>query len=210
MCLADRRFYLGELLSPSIHWPALREVFLSCCESSLGYAFQRDPEAPPSLDHIDDTLSLATGFLLAGAEAVVGSLWSINDLSAAIVSWLYWEERSHGHDRPTALQRSQQRLRTLSGSQLHTLCQTLLQVIQPSIKATQQTLSHLDGTLSRQERQTHPQYRAHLAYYYSLRFGETELQKALQPNSSCQVYFQADRPFANPYHWGALVCYGVA
>ncbi|WP_317112298.1 CHAT domain-containing protein [Chroococcidiopsis sp. SAG 2025] len=72
-----------------------------------------------SLDHTDDVLTLATGFLCAGARSVISTLWSVDDLATAIFSILYHQNRHQRHgnmNRPQALQQAQQTLRVMTGS----------------------------------------------------------------------------------------------
>ncbi|MDZ8223586.1 CHAT domain-containing tetratricopeptide repeat protein [Nostoc sp. ChiVER01] len=77
--LAHGSITLGQLMTPSWRLPQLVEVFLSCCETNLGI--------PPLTD---DILTLATGFLCAGARSVVSSLWLIDDLATALFSIFYY------------------------------------------------------------------------------------------------------------------------
>ncbi len=64
------RLTLGQLLEPQVRLQRVRLVVLSSCESSLGYR----PESSG-----EEFLGLPAGFVVAGAKAVVGSLWSALD-----------------------------------------------------------------------------------------------------------------------------------
>ncbi|MGB3187811.1 MAG: CHAT domain-containing protein, partial [Limnoraphis sp.] len=102
--------YQGEVtLSHLLTWrlPELSDVFLSCCETH----FTRTQIT-------DDTLTLAAGFLCAGARSVVCTLWSVNDLSTALFCLFYYQNIQQNLTRSEALQKAQVQLRTLTGKQL--------------------------------------------------------------------------------------------
>jgi tetratricopeptide (TPR) repeat protein len=84
----------------------LAEVFLSCCETNL------------TLTQItDDPLSIASGFLCAGARNVVSSLWAVDDLATALFCILYYQEKQN-HSRSEGLRKAQSKLRNLTGDEL--------------------------------------------------------------------------------------------
>ncbi|MBW4682629.1 MAG: tetratricopeptide repeat protein [Microcoleus vaginatus WJT46-NPBG5] len=84
----------------------LAEVFLSCCETNL------------SLTQItDDPLSIASGFLCAGARNVVSTLWSVEDLATALFCILYYKEKQN-KSRSEAIRQAQIKLRNLTGDEL--------------------------------------------------------------------------------------------
>ncbi|MEZ2246892.1 tetratricopeptide repeat protein [Microcoleus sp.] len=84
----------------------LAEVFLSCCETNL------------TLTQItDDPLSIASGFLCAGARNVVSTLWAVDDLATALFCILYYQEKQH-NSRSQALRTAQFKLRNLTGDEL--------------------------------------------------------------------------------------------
>jgi CHAT domain-containing protein len=81
LLLFDGNITLGRLFT--WRFENLAELFLSCCETNL------------SLTQItDDPLSIASGFLCAGARNVVSTLWAVDDLATALFSILYYEENS--------------------------------------------------------------------------------------------------------------------
>ncbi|WP_413163232.1 CHAT domain-containing protein [Capilliphycus salinus ALCB114379] len=102
--------YEGEVtLSHLLTWrlPELSDVFLSCCETHF------------TMTQItDDTLTLAAGFLCAGARSVVSTLWSVSDLSTALFCLFYYQNIRQNFTRSEALQKAQFQLRTLTGKQL--------------------------------------------------------------------------------------------
>ncbi|MEG4117945.1 CHAT domain-containing protein [Microcoleus sp. N9_B4] len=84
----------------------LAEVFLSCCETNL------------TLTQItDDPLSIASGFLCAGARNVVSTLWAVDDLATALFCILYYQEKQD-NSRSQALRKAQFKLRNLTGDEL--------------------------------------------------------------------------------------------
>jgi tetratricopeptide (TPR) repeat protein len=84
----------------------LAEVFLSCCETNL------------TLTQItDDPLSIASGFLCAGARNVVSTLWAVDDLATALFCILYYQEKQD-KSRSEAICQAQFKLRHLTGDEL--------------------------------------------------------------------------------------------
>ncbi|MGK7878417.1 MAG: tetratricopeptide repeat protein [Xenococcaceae cyanobacterium] len=109
LSLADGSFTLGQLIAPGWRMPNLVDVFLSCCETSLTIA-----------KITDNILTIATGFLCAGARSTVSTLWKVDDLATALFSIFYYQERQQSTSRSLALQKSQERLCTLTGEELTT------------------------------------------------------------------------------------------
>ena len=84
----------------------LAEVFLSCCETNLTFT-----------QITDDPLSIASGFLCAGARNVVSTLWAVDDLATALFCILYYQEKQD-NSRSEALRKAQFKLRNLTGDEL--------------------------------------------------------------------------------------------
>jgi len=104
LLLFDGNITLGRLFT--WRFKQLSEIFLSCCETNL------------TLTQItDDPLSIASGFLCAGARNVVSTLWAVDDLATALFCILYYEEKQH-HSRSEALRQAQFKLRTMTGNEL--------------------------------------------------------------------------------------------
>jgi CHAT domain-containing protein len=113
--LADGDLTLGQLLSPAWRLPNLSDVFTCNCETHF------------SLNDISDNfLTLATGFLCAGARSAVSTLWSVEDLASAMLSLFYYEGREAGLSRSLALQKAQQNLRNLTGKEFANKYQSAL------------------------------------------------------------------------------------
>jgi CHAT domain-containing protein len=177
--LADGNFKLGRLML--IRFPDLHEVFLSCCETHLG-----------TTKITDDVLTLATGFLCAGARTVIGSLWAVEDLATALFSIFYYHNRYDGIDRAKALKQAQVRLRNLTGEEF-------------GINHAPELRKHLTEYAQkiRAERKeidpSNPEYERLLGIYNNT----MTLRSRLDELSKC------DRPFDHPYYWAAFTCQGL-
>lgn len=104
---------LGELLACA-RIPACKMVILSGCESGL---------AVP--DNVDDYGNFAVGFLCAGAQCVVSTLWSIPDLPSALLMGRFYDLWLGGEPPATALRGAQLWLRQLQGAELETAVKEL-------------------------------------------------------------------------------------
>jgi len=104
LLLFDGEINLGRLFT--WRFSDLAEVFLSCCETNL------------TLTEItDDPLSIASGFLCAGARNVVSTLWSVEELATAFFCILYYQEKQD-KSRSEAIRQAQFKLRYLTGDEL--------------------------------------------------------------------------------------------
>jgi CHAT domain-containing protein len=70
-------------------------VVLSACETALGKA------------HPDSIWSLSNGFLVAGANSVVSSLWLVPDLATSRLMTRFYEELKGGSSTASALRKAQ-------------------------------------------------------------------------------------------------------
>ena len=102
--LSDGDINLGRVFTWK--FSDLAEVFLSCCETNLTFT-----------QITDDPLSIASGFLCAGARNVVSTLWAVDDLATALFCILYYEEKKD-KSRSEALRKAQFKLRNLTGDEL--------------------------------------------------------------------------------------------
>lgn len=89
------RLEVNELLSLDRDLP-LSQVTLSACQTSLGVG--------------SDLTGLATGFLYAGASAVLASLWRVDDYSTSELMLGFYGELVKGGRRSAALREGQLRL----------------------------------------------------------------------------------------------------
>ncbi len=106
--LFDGEVTLGEILTWRL--PDLVEVFLSCCETGLALGKLND-----------DILTIAAGWLCAGARNVVSTLWSVDDFATALFCIFYYRLRREQPllERSEALRQAQFELRHLTGDELN-------------------------------------------------------------------------------------------
>ncbi|MEH2284745.1 MAG: CHAT domain-containing tetratricopeptide repeat protein [Nostoc sp.] len=184
LTLAGSSITLGQLMTPSWRLPQLVEVFLSCCETNLGI---------PSLT--DDILTLATGFLCAGARSVVSSLWLIDDLATALFSIFYYQHRQQGNSRPEALQQAQIKLRELKKEALlsrEDIQEFHSQVIKRSKEAETNRNKYSKGSATYLEWDCeYKNYRKVLSQIYNIKNSTEEF------------------PFSHPRYWAAFICHGL-
>ncbi|MEI6430284.1 MAG: CHAT domain-containing protein, partial [Pseudanabaena sp. ELA607] len=171
--LGDGFITLGELMMS--RYPNLSEIFLSCCETGLG--------SPKNLT--DDIISLGTGFLSAGARAVVSSLWAVNDIATALFSIYYHQARTAGQDRPTALHSAQKALRNFQGAEL-AKGQPLRNIIATYINNQRRALGNTPETQSQRNKLTN-----------------------MIQNVIPELIKQA-HPFDHPQYWAAFIVQGLA
>jgi len=97
--LADGGLNLVTIFT--LRFPELSDLFLSCCETNL------------TLTPItDEPLSLAAGFLSAGARNVVSTLWAVSDQATSVFTILYYQYLDQGKTHPEALRLAQFDLRS--------------------------------------------------------------------------------------------------
>ena len=171
LVLGDGPITLGYLFSPACRIPHLDEIILSCCETGLGADLQ---------SAADDVVTLAAGFLCAGARSVLSSLWSVDDLATTLFAMRYHCHRQTGYDRPTALQKAQQDLRSLTGKALESAILPLSEYIDQTRKTAKTNGDH--QTATQLKKLGHHLYR---------------LTQDTSP------------PFAAPHYWAAFTCYGL-
>jgi len=103
--LADGDLTLPEIFDLHLERPRL--AVLSACETGV-----------PGLKLPDEVESLPGGMMQAGIPGVVGSLWSVNDLSTAILIARFYELwREEGLPAPQALCQAQIWLRDVAGDE---------------------------------------------------------------------------------------------
>ncbi|MGE3817964.1 MAG: CHAT domain-containing protein, partial [Isosphaeraceae bacterium] len=101
---SDGTLKLGELLREKSCDDA-RLVTLSACETGLGHDFSKRDE---------EYLGLPAGFLLGGAKAVVGSLWTVDDRVTALLMNAFYRNLFEGKGLAESLQKAQIWLRSLT------------------------------------------------------------------------------------------------
>jgi CHAT domain-containing protein len=152
--------------------PELQEVCLSCCETALG---------EPNLT--DDVLTIAAGFLSAGARSVISTLWAVDQMATAIFWEFYYEYRQEG-DRPTAVQQAQRSLRNLPGTELES-------------GRFQPLADDYDAELERQ-------------FDRALKKKDQEEKRKIDRiQENLKALKRSAAPFASPFFWAAFTCQGL-
>lgn len=99
LCLSDGMFTIPEISRLAL--PDAQLAYLSAC--STGYR---------NLEHVDESLNLASAFQLAGFRHVIASLWPLNDRFGAVASRTFYVKLSGtADDAPRALHRTALELR---------------------------------------------------------------------------------------------------
>ncbi|NEO56027.1 MAG: CHAT domain-containing protein [Okeania sp. SIO3B5] len=196
LILADGRITLSDLLSPAFRFPDLDEVFLSACETNLG-----------TTEITDDTMTLNTGFLCAGARGVISSLWAVDDLATSLFSLFYHQKRKAGLNRPQALQKAQQDLRHLTGKEfereyygeLEGLLNEKLQLASQKKAAAKQ---ERDGCA-----EDAPEYEQLQAEYEKREWLEERILKTR--DIRLKAVCEQEHPFEHPEYWSGFICAGL-
>lgn len=98
----DRVMYLDELYTADI---SAELVVLSACQTNVG-----------KLAPGEGVLGLSRGFIQAGAESVVASLWNVNAKAGGEILTGFYDELGSNTPRSTALHRAQHRFLTSPGT----------------------------------------------------------------------------------------------
>jgi CHAT domain-containing protein len=193
--LGDGSITLGNLISPAIRLPNLADIFLSCCATGLSH----------NLGQSDEPLSLASGFLYAGARNVVSTLWAVDDLATSIFSICYHHHRQ-SHNRPIALKHAQTDLRTMTGTHLkqqyaiaiNASLEERYERVYAEVKAAQAARDQCD-------RDSENYSQLEEAY----EFWRTIQKRVDQAQQQLKQLCRADRPFAHPVYCSGFVCQGL-
>ena len=111
--LSDSRLTLVELQQGVIDLIATRLVTLSACETGIIDVIKGDA---------GEYVGIPAGFLLAGVPCVVSSLWSVPDLSTALlIERFYYNHLSCGMDIASALRKAQLWVRDLRAEEVANL-----------------------------------------------------------------------------------------
>ncbi|MGD1700783.1 CHAT domain-containing protein [Dapis sp. BLCC M229] len=187
---------MSDLLSPAFRFLDLDEVFLSCCETNLG-----------TTEITDDTMTLNTGFLCAGARGVISSLWAVDDLSTSLFSLFYHQKRKAGLNRPQALQKAQQDLRHLTGKEFERqYYQELEQLLNEKLQLASQKKA-----AAKQKRdgcaEDTPEYEQLQAEYEKRVSLEEKIlrTKDIRLKAVCKQEY----PFEHPEYWSGFICAGL-
>ena len=104
--LEDGFLTLGEIFGFNLH--QCRLVTLSACETGL----------IDSRNISDEYIGLPSGFLVAGSPAVVSSLWTVDDLSTALLMIKFYENLGNQMSLAVALNQAQLWLRNITQEKL--------------------------------------------------------------------------------------------
>ncbi|WP_083305492.1 CHAT domain-containing protein [Moorena producens] len=182
--LGDGSLTLGQLLTPGWRMPNLSEVFASACEVNFTVT-----------KLTDDLLSLATGFLCAGARSVVSTQWSVDDLASALLAIFYYDGRRSGMSRSQALQQGQIKLRNLTGKEFADNYQAQLR-------------EHLEQKLT--EANTAKQNAKDQGDQEEFDKWITIVDKFEIQRKRLESLSKKDFPFAHPFFWAGFVSQGMA
>ncbi|PSB00876.1 hypothetical protein C7B64_21285 [Merismopedia glauca CCAP 1448/3] len=192
LLLADGRITLGELMTPAWRFPKLVDVFLSCCETNLGLT-----------KITDDILTLATGFLCAGARSVCSTLWTANDIASAIFSLFYYQFQQQNYSRTQSLQQAQIKLRNLTGIELQEIYQReFVAQYQQTYKDLRQAKANRDREMAGTDAylQAEEKYQQLSMMYHK----SAEFKKALD------LLGERAHPFAHPDYWSVFIISGLS
>ncbi|NEO39908.1 MAG: CHAT domain-containing protein [Moorea sp. SIOASIH] len=181
--LGDGSLTLGQLLTPAWRMPNLSEVFASACEVNFTVT-----------KVTDDLLSLATGFLCAGARSVVSTQWSVDDLASALLAIFYYDGRRSGMSPCQALQQGQIKLRNLTGKEFADNYQA-------------QLTEHLEQKLK--EANTAKQNAKDQGDQEELDKWVTIVDKFEIQGKRLESLSKDDFPFAHPFFWAGFVSQGI-
>jgi len=121
LMLAGGKFTLGETMTELSAGRGPREVVLSACQTALT-EFMRLPE---------EVIGFPVGLIQAGAETVIGTLWSVNDWSTSLLMTKYATERLHCSSAE-ALRRAQVWLRDSGAEELARFCREICRMVSPA------------------------------------------------------------------------------
>jgi CHAT domain-containing protein len=121
-----------------LHIPQADLVTLSACCTGVVDAFQP----------LEEYLGLPTGFLLAGAKAVIGSQWKVNSIATAFIFDEFYRQLEQTGNKAIALKNAQNWLRRCTADELRQRASTWnLSKLEPKEKfRLQRTLKRLSGT----------------------------------------------------------------
>lgn len=184
----ERRLTLDEIMS--IDLSPVRLVTLSACETGLTEVTQ----AP------DEYIGLPAGFLQGGAPAVISTLWTVSDLSTALLMERFYRYHLKGLSLPVALRQAQRWLRNKLSPKQVAIYQ-------------KKAVPHLEKTITTLKQQANEAFEQGDAFL-SIRLSqkrqklEASLAQIRQQLDEIQNNDDHDPPFAHPYYWAAFTITG--
>jgi CHAT domain-containing protein/tetratricopeptide (TPR) repeat protein len=177
LILADGRLTLAELQNGVVDMSAARLVTLSACETGLTDILKGSAE---------EYVGLPAGFMLAGVPCVVSSLWSVPDLSTALLMERFYVNHVHGDPNEDPKTRS-----PLSPVEALRRAQIWLRdevTVQEAAERCNERKEELE-----RKGEDPPQW-------LSLEWRKYTRMASKMPDS---------HPFAHPYYWAAFALYGA-
>jgi CHAT domain-containing protein len=188
--LAEEKLTLDRLLIS--RYPHLQEIFLAACETHLGNG-----------NLTDDILTLATGFMCAGASTVISTLWAVDDIATALFSIFYYQNCQDSQNPAQAIKNAQKQLRQLSGSALKNSYQSNME-------------RHFTTYIERIEQErTSLKKQKENGSITTNEFNATWMKLTKHYNRGNQssellaMYCQQENPFAEEFYWAAFICHGL-
>ena len=182
---------LGELLGQDTDLHDLRLLILSSCQTAM-------------LDLLgarDEVRSLTTGMLQAGAQAIIGALWSVDDLATCLLIVRFvqeWFPRIELEPPAAALARAQRWLRTATNMELGRFLANDVEI--PA------SLGHEDGQhIQGREEDSVEEPAAHQVLVSVRGLGEQgTTSDAIDSSHETQTSKDLDMPYADPLYWSAF------
>jgi CHAT domain-containing protein len=170
--MEGNKFLTVKEIFKELHLPESYAVVLSACETGM-----------VQLDLGDEYIGLPAAFLYAGAPAVVSSLWSVEDISTALLIHRWYEHvLCDKMGRCAALMAAQKWLRNLAVDDIITELQKMANCVDAKIKAAK---SENETEIFASQQKT---------------IAETLKNYAALSTAYC--------PFDDPYYWGGFIVSG--
>lgn len=213
--LGDGEIKLADLLFMRLS--QLNLVFLSCCETALGSNLQ---------DRNDEILTIAGGFLTAGARIVISTLWAVEELATAFLAIFFYQELER-EIPPVAVKKAQEKLRNLTGKEVQEYAPEIIEVIEPKLREKIDRLADLEDELAderdekeKQLKQCQDNSSEKLRLIEEIERLEERIDKQRDMRYKLEGKLdnlelrlnklsEQDNPFSHPYYWAGFVCQGL-
>lgn len=173
---ADEAISLQDLFAEKIDLRGTSLAVLSACETNL-----TDPE-----DLSDECLGITGGFMFAGAPIVLSSLWTVDDISSALLMTCFYKQLAQRRTPGRALKLAQAWLREVDR-------ETVIQLLETRI-------SQLEAQPASGQNESDSDYPLGWQIANLLRRRDLLLADARKGSG--------DKPFAHPYFWAGFTVSG--
>jgi len=171
LSLAEEKLTLREIFA-KLRLPKTDFATLSACETGIN-------KIEPGGEYI----GLSAGFLYAGANSVISSLWAVDDLSTSLLMEKFYDNMLNKKmGKAKALKQAQQYVRDISNKEFKLLIKKLVEDIERQ-RSSQRDSDGRDYLEKRGDR-----------------LFDEQIKYEEKPDD--------DKPFEHPYYWGAFVCNG--